>query len=151
MKKAFTATIIIIVILGFTLTGLFSSRLLPAAPTQDPAPTSQAPIENENIKITSPLPNALIADSFDIAGEARGTWFFEASFPVFLFDANGEQVAWTTIHADSDWMTTDFVPFHTTLEFDDVETPTGVLVFKKDNPSGLPQNDAEVRVPVRFK
>lgn len=47
-------------------------------------------------------------------------------------------------------MTEDFVPFMVSLAFDAPSTATGTLVLKRDNPSGLPQNDDEVRVPVRF-
>jgi hypothetical protein len=28
---------------------------------------------------------------------------------------------------------------------------SGFLVFKKDNPSGLPQNDESYKIPVNFK
>jgi spore germination protein GerM len=52
--------------------------------------------------------------------------------------------------AQGDWMTTNFVPFSSTLTFSTPTTPTGILVLQKDNPSGLPENDAEIRIPVRF-
>ena len=47
-------------------------------------------------------------------------------------------------------MTEEFVPFEAVLEFDDSQIPEnkGVLVLKKDNPSGLPENDDALKVPV---
>lgn len=46
-------------------------------------------------------------------------------------------------------MTTDFVPFQATLTFE-TASQNGTLVLEKDNPSGEPQNDASLSVPVRF-
>lgn len=40
------------------------------------------------IRITTPRPNDTIKSLVTIEGEARGTWFFEASFPIKLYDAN---------------------------------------------------------------
>ncbi|MFM2357973.1 MAG: hypothetical protein RJA61_710 [Candidatus Parcubacteria bacterium] len=91
--------------------------------------------------ITSPL---------TISGQARGQWFFEASFPIRLLDNNGVEVAVGIAQAESDWMTTDFVPFKTTLTFTKPETELGTLVFQKDNPSGLPEFDDSLVIPVSF-
>ena len=85
-------------------------------------------------------------------GEARGTWNFEASFPVVLTNWDGLIIAEGIAQAQSDWMTEDFVPFIATLNF---EKPSygknGFLILKKDNPSGLSQNDESLEIPVNFK
>jgi len=71
-------------------------------------------------------------------------------------DADGNVLAEGPAQAQSDWMTADFVNFKITLEFQPPNPPeadktaAGVLLLKKDNPSGLPQYDEELRVPVRF-
>ncbi|MNI95059.1 hypothetical protein D3C73_1532640 [compost metagenome] len=48
-------------------------------------------------------------------------------------------------------MTDNYVPFSSTLTF---EAPSaggsGVLVLRKDNPSGLPENDDEIEIPITF-
>jgi hypothetical protein len=103
------------------------------------------------IKISAPRPNTNVASPLTITGEARGTWYFEASFPVKLLDANGKVLAAGPAQAQSDWMTTNFVPFKVTLTFTAPTTATGTLILEKDNPSGLPQNDDSLRVPVRFR
>jgi len=44
------------------------------------------------------------------------------------------------------------VPFTATLTF--TKPPyenSGTLILKKDNPSGLPQNDAALEIPIVFK
>jgi hypothetical protein len=47
-------------------------------------------------------------------------------------------------------MTSDFVPFKAELKFSKPTTQTGTLILRKDNPSGLPQNDESVSIPVQF-
>jgi hypothetical protein len=97
----------------------------------------------ENQEITSPL---------TVTGEAKGTWFFEASFPVILTDWDGKIIAQGIAKAKGDWMTENFVPFEANLQFvKPGYKNTGSLILKKDNPSGLPQNDAAVEIPVLFK
>ncbi|MDO8556968.1 MAG: Gmad2 immunoglobulin-like domain-containing protein [Candidatus Jorgensenbacteria bacterium] len=103
------------------------------------------------VVVFNPTPNAVISSPILISGQARGFWFFEASFPVKLLDGRGTLLAIGIAQADGDWMTEDLVPFNAKIEFTMPSSTKGVLVFKKDNPSGLPQNDAEIRVPVRFK
>lgn len=108
------------------------------------------PVGNDKIKVLSLLPDALVQSPLKVAGEARGTWYFEASFPVKLVDGNGQQLAAAPAQARGDWMTADFVPFEAVLNFDAPQTATGFLVLEKDNPSGLTQNAESFSVPVRF-
>lgn len=121
----------------------------PATPAE-PTGTTAQPALTDNIHIASPLPDSAVTSPLDVRGEARGMWFFEASFPVRLLDGNGNEIARTAAKTGGNWMTTDFVPFDATLTFAAPSTASGTLVLKRDNPSGEPANDAEVRVPVRF-
>lgn len=124
--------------------GIFLALLFLAAPATPRIFVSQ------NVRVFYPLPGATVASPLKIKGEARGTWFFEASFPVKIFDSNGAELGVIPATAKSDWMTTEFVPFEATLEFRKPETKEGRIVFQKDNPSGLPEHDAEVSFPVIF-
>lgn len=110
-----------------------------------------APEPLDAVKLTKPSAKEIVKSPLIIEGSARGFWFFEASFPIKLLDANGTEIAVNHAEALSDWMTTDFVPFRGTIEFQTPATDTGTLVLEKDNPSGLPENAAEVRFPVRFR
>lgn len=103
------------------------------------------------IRLTSPQPNAVITSPLTLQGEARGTWYFEASFPVQVLDSNGKILGRVPAQAQSDWMRQDFVPFKATLEFETPTTATGTLVLKKDNPSGMPDKDDSLIIPIRFK
>ncbi|MDD2753421.1 MAG: Gmad2 immunoglobulin-like domain-containing protein [Candidatus Portnoybacteria bacterium] len=113
--------------------------------------TEIVPVGNEKIEVSAPLLNAIVQSPLKVAGRARGAWYFEASFPVKLFDGQGRQLAIKPAQAQSDWMTTEFVPFEVVLEFTLPQTATGMLVLEKDNPSGLPEFEDSISLPVRFK
>ena len=110
-----------------------------------------APCPKEDlIQVETPRANETISSPLVIKGKARGAWFFEASFPVKLYDGQGKLLAATTAQAKSDWTSEDFVLFEAKLEFLSPETGKGALVLEKDNPSGLAENADELRMPVFF-
>ncbi len=100
------------------------------------------------IVVASLSPGDTVTSPLVVTGEAAG-WYFEASFPVRLLDSDGNEIAVTPAQAQGDWMTADFVPFQATLTFT-TASQTGMLVLQKDNPSGEPQNDASLWIPVQF-
>jgi len=108
-------------------------------------------VKTDLIQVNNILPNQTIENPLLIKGKARGTWFFEASFPIKLFDGNGLLLGTAIAQAQSEWMTENFVPFSANLEFPTSTTEKGTLVLEKDNPSGLPENAKEIRIPVIFK
>lgn len=112
-------------------------------------PLEQSPF-NDFIEVENLNANQKIVSPLAIEGKARGNWFFEASFPIELTDESGKRLAIAVAQADGEWMTTDFVPFRATLEFKKPDADRGWIIFKKDNPSGLPENDAEVKIPIKF-
>lgn len=106
------------------------------------------------IHLSNPRPNQIITSPLTVTGEARGNWFFEASFPVVLANWDGLIIAQGIAQAKSEWMTTDFVPFEATLTFTvdkDVYSNKGALVLQKDNPSGLPEHDDALEIPIVFQ
>jgi hypothetical protein len=102
------------------------------------------------ITVVSPLPNATVGSPLTVSGEARGYWYFEASFPISLLDATGAILATGIATAQGDWMTEEFVPFTATLTWASTTSATGTLKLMRDNPSGLPENDASLLIPVNF-
>lgn len=123
-----------------------------ATSTSPATSTTSGPVGEETLIVaTSPARDSLVKSPLKIEGRARGNWYFEASFPARLFDANGTQLAVVAVQAKGDWMTTEFVDFSGTLVFANPTTETGTLVLEKDNPSGLPEFDKSISIPVRFK
>jgi hypothetical protein len=103
-----------------------------------------------DIVIIKPSTDEIIFSPLSIAGEAKGSYYFEGSFPIKLEDADGNLVATTTAQAQSEWTTENFVPFKAVVEFPNSFTGNGQLVLENDNPSGLPQNAKRIKVPVKF-
>ncbi len=111
------------------------------------------PDKSNLIKLEYPIPNQVVASPLIIRGQARGNWFFEASFPVELIDSNGKIIASGIATAQSDWMTEDFVPFEAELIFEiDTESysNTGTLILHKDNPSGMPELSDALEIIVKL-
>ncbi|MCK9578668.1 GerMN domain-containing protein [bacterium] len=104
--------------------------------------------EEPTIKINEIVNGTVINSPLIIRGSARGKWFFEASFPVKLVDKQNNLIASGIAMATGDSLTDDFVPFECRLDFSISEKTEGVLVFKNDNPSGIPENDIYYRIPV---
>lgn len=112
--------------------------------------TGQPAVYKDLVKVTAPIPNSLVKSPLVVDGEARGFWYFEASFPIRLYDADGKELAVAVAQARGEWMTENYVPFSATLKFSKPTTATGALVLQKDNPSGLPEHADEFRIPVKF-
>ncbi|KKS28649.1 MAG: hypothetical protein UU89_C0031G0008 [Parcubacteria group bacterium GW2011_GWC2_42_11] len=124
------------------------------------------PEENENVSTPLAYKDVIVVRNLNaggitspliIEGEARGTWYFEASFPVVLTNWDGLIIAEGHAEAQSDWMTEEYVPFKATLTFtppyktgDQDFMKNGSLILKKDNPSGLPEHDDAFEIPITF-
>ncbi len=122
------AVMIIILMAGFTMKKLRSTNL--------------------DIRVANVQVNQAISSPSLIVGEAKGTWYFEADFPIYLLDDEGNEIATAIAIAQDNWMTEEFVPFKAKLDFIVDESGWGTLVFKKDNPSDITEHDDELRIPV---
>jgi hypothetical protein len=129
----------------------------PPAPAVPPEVQADIDSKADLITLTSPVPYAAVLSPFTVTGEARGTWYFEADFPVVLTDADGTVIAEVPATAEGEWQTKEFVPFTATIEFEsqyaegDSDTlKNGFLILRKDNPFGLPEYDDALEIPVRF-
>ena len=110
----------------------------------------------DKIIIFSPKPNEEVSSPIEVSGRAMEIWFFEASFPVEIYDSNGKLLGTAPAQfipksEDDTWMTENFIDFQGKIEFSQPATETGYMLFKKDNPSGLPEHDESFKMPVKFK
>ena len=107
------------------------------------------------LHLYEPTVEEVISSPLTISGEAPGIWFFEATFPIMLVNWDGLIIASGFASAQEDWMTQEMVPFTGVLNFESQETSqdffkNGALILQKDNPSGLPEFEDAVEIPVRF-
>jgi hypothetical protein len=115
-----------------------------------PGVIDPGPAPNDAIRVDSPRPGDRVTSPLVVRGSARGSWYFEATFPVTLLDARGAVIARSYAQAQGEWMTSDFVPFTSTLTFATPTTADGTLVLDAANASGDPARAQSVRVPVKF-
>lgn len=103
------------------------------------------------VELDTLVPHAVIASPLLVTGKAPGTWFFEANIGLGVLDENGVEIARGHAEADGNWMTTEPVRFVGTIHFVAPLSATGFIEVRKDNPSDLPELDASIRVPIRFR
>ncbi len=148
MKKTLLIIIVLIIAAAGAAAWWQLTKKETPAPVLNPSAT-----KDDLIRLNSPRPNQTIQSPLVITGEARGNWFFEASFPVVLVNWDGLIIAQGIATAKSDWMTTEYVPFEAKLDFTidkNTYSNRGALILKKDNPSGLPEHDNALEVPIIF-
>lgn len=140
-----------IIVLGAIILVIIGAYWFMATPAEE-TPTDENGSKHDLIRVYAPQPLDIVTSPLIIRGEARGMWYFEATFGVRMQDANGNDIPLDPayIMTENEWMTEDFVSFETTHTFSAPDTETGTLIFERSNPSGLPENADELRVPIRF-
>ncbi len=105
---------------------------------------------SKRVVVTAPARNATVEKTFVVSGNAPGPWYFEASFPIKVLDKDGNVLMNTHADAQGDWMTTEQVTFTATITIANYSGPA-TLVLMKDNPSGLPEHDDSIEMPIVIK
>lgn len=142
----------LVAVMGIACGGAPKPSPEPQPDTVGEAPPSEPAAQQEAlIRVAAPVADALVTSPLVVRGEARGTWYFEATFPVTLLDADGKPVVRGFATAQGEWMTESFVPFKAELAFTAPASASGTLLIEKANASGLPEHAAELRIPVRFR
>lgn len=117
---------------------------------EEPAPTPVVGIP-DLITVATPSIGQRVSSPLVVTGSARGTWYFEASFPVEVRNAAGTVLGVGVAQADGEWMTENFVDFRAEVTFPTQPNgTTGFVVLHKDNPSGDPIRDQSVEIPITF-
>ncbi len=150
MKK-----LLILLCAPVVLTGCWSTKEMPPEDYDNAGNVVEEETEpresDDAITVVEPAAESTIAFPLKVSGEAKGSWYFEGSFPVKLLDSEGNILAEIQAQATEDWMQEGPVPFEATIQIDNPPTSgTGKLVLSKDNPSGLPENDESVEVEISF-
>ncbi len=92
-----------------------------------------------------------VSSPLTISGSISGSWFFEGNLPLRLEDDEERVISNGHAQAQGEWMTTDPVAFEGSIQYKVIRDMNGFVVIAKDNPSGLPENDDEIRIPVHIK
>ncbi len=104
----------------------------------------------DEIMVTNPRPNQEVSSPLEVQGRARGSWFFEGQLSGELVDRENKKLGSVKLTAEGEWMTDEFVHFQGKLTFTKPEKGDGTLFIHKENPSGQPDNDKKLTIPVKF-
>lgn len=105
----------------------------------------------DRVVVDAPKSGQTVFQSFTVTGKAPGPWYFEASFPIKVVDPQGNTIAQGPATALSDWMTTEDVAFKADLKLTNNYSGPATLVLMKDNPSGMPENDDSISIPITIQ
>ncbi|OGG53026.1 hypothetical protein A2851_05675 [Candidatus Kaiserbacteria bacterium RIFCSPHIGHO2_01_FULL_53_29] len=146
-------SIIILLLIIIVVLSWFLFTTPAYAPTYTATSTSQIPTTitpqpaTAKVVVDTPKADQSVPRTFTVTGRAIGQWFFEASFPIQVRDKDNSKVGQAIAQAQGDWMTTELVPFTATITVSGYSGPA-TLVLLKDNPSGMPENDDAVEIPI---
>lgn len=118
----------------------------------DIVPSNKA-YKEDVIVVDTPTIDQTVGSPLVIRGRARGTWFFEGSFPITVVNWDGLIIGEGYATAQGEWMTEDFVPFRATVNYAlpaDMPYMHGYLILRKDNPSGEPKFDDSLEFKINF-
>lgn len=153
MNKPLLIALSVLILLGIVYSVTFSPEVVPP-PVTDGTVATTTPghdtVVNDLVVLSKPVQGATVPSQFGVEGTARGAMFFEATFPIKLLDKNGDVLVQTHADAQGDWMTEGQVPFKAMITVPAQYAGDATLVFSKDNPSGLPENDASVSYSIRI-
>ncbi len=146
-----TIVIILVLIAAVALVGGWVSLRHESVQQKNAASADYHGLSEDSIVVDLPTPHSTISSPYVVSGLARGSLFFEGSFPIRVLDSAGQVIGNAVATSTSDWMTTEKIPFSVTLTFHAPSGSTGSIMFLKDNESGIAANDRWVKVPVNFK
>ncbi|PIP68757.1 hypothetical protein CO033_01680 [Candidatus Nomurabacteria bacterium CG_4_9_14_0_2_um_filter_32_10] len=94
------------------------------------------------------LPNSKVQGVVSYQGAVKGGYFFEANILINILDANKNVLKTSNAIAMTDWMTIEPVEFEGNIDFTNLPKGLAYIEIHNDNPSGLPENDKSVLIPI---
>ncbi|MFA5025566.1 MAG: Gmad2 immunoglobulin-like domain-containing protein [Candidatus Shapirobacteria bacterium] len=126
-------------------TNVSNSTLTETPGIVEPTPRSSP------VVILSPDISKPLLSPQKIIGLIDKSWVFEGSFPLELFD-NQDKIIYQGKASAPNWIedTDKFTTFTANLVFK-TTSKSGFLKIKNDNPSGLPQNNKSLIIPIIYE
>lgn len=107
------------------------------------------------VKLDSPEGESTITSPLKVEGKARGIWFIDGGFPVYLRAGSGEVIASTTANPSTGKKgfatSTDFVFFQAELEFQKPSVEEAKLILEEPGVSGFSTEPAKKKIKLYFE
>ena len=104
--------------------------------------------DTKNLVSFSLASGATITDIAHVSGEIKGVYFFEGKAQGFLLDENKKVLNTFPLEATSNWLTADGVSFTASIDTTSALPGAGYIRLKNDNPSGDPEKDKFIDIPI---
>jgi hypothetical protein len=96
-------------------------------------------------------PGQEVSGKVTLTGSLKG-YFNEGSTPLWITDESKTKVyLQTPLSSTGDWMVNTPIAFSKTVDFSSMPKGKAYLEIKADNPSGLPQYESSIWIPIVIK
>lgn len=108
-----------------------------------------------DVDIKAPTSNSAVNGDFVIKGSIPGTWYVEAVAQFKIIDDTSSEIAFGSVQALSNWMTTQRVPFEIKLNTSSLKySGNAKIIIQSENAQGGPEGELKVKkleIPVVIK
>lgn len=148
--------VILLVLLGYGAYSLYKQGVL-FGPRQNTKEEDVQEVKDIELKtkegltftLSSPLPKSELGCTFLLSGKMPREWFFENVFP-YRIEIEGVEVVRGLVQSHDDYTVKEMLTFSQELECIGKCLGNSEIILRRDNPSGLEENDDEYRIPVKF-
>ncbi len=93
-------------------------------------------------------PNSKVHGVVSYRGGIKNNYFFEANIRINVLDMNKKVLKSDFATATTEWMTSGPVSFEGSFDFSGLPKGPAYFEIQNDNPSGLPENDKSILIPI---
>lgn len=144
-KVKFLLFVGFVVIVGIFVLGNFSNS---KNSNEEKLDDSMVSTVHPDLLTFSIVPNAKVHGILSYRGSIKGGYFFEGNIRIIILDADKNVLKESNGIAKSEWMTEGPVDFEGNIDFTGMSSTSGYFRIANDNPSGDPENDKFIDIPI---
>lgn len=144
-KVKFLLFVGFVVIVGIFALGNFSNS---KNSNEEKLDDSMVSTVHPDLLTFSIVPNAKVHGILSYRGSIKGGYFFEGNIRIIILDADKNVLKESNGIAKSEWMIEGPVDFEGNIDFTGMPSTSGYFRIANDNPSGDPENDKFIDIPI---
>ncbi len=111
-------------------------------------PRNKQIISESDLVSFSILPNSAVHGVISYRGIIKNNYFFEGNIRINILNMNKQILKESHATATTDWMTSGPVSFEGVIDLSMLPKGPAYMEIHNDNPSGLPENDKSILIPI---